>query len=328
QDLERRAAVFAIVLLMCAAAGWCGALFAADLVGVFIAVETAWLATVALTALSGETSRGALNGAMRMLSVGGGASMLMLLGVALTAHALGDTALANLPLAQTEAPGAAAAGAALIVFALALKAGVAPLHAWTGPAYGRAGGLAALALGVLGVAGALAVLVRLAAYAAPSLSLGAGVSLSLAALGGVSVVVASVQAIGASNIGRLAAYAFAAQAGCILLSAGLGSRAGFAAAFVQLFALAAAALALLGGAASGRVREIARLEGFGRRAPLASAAITASALSLIGAPLTIGFLGRWRLVEAGVGAGWWWAAGAVVIASLAGVFYGGRLIER
>ena len=35
-----------------------------------------------------------------------------------------------------------------------------------------------------------------------------------------------------------------------------------------------------------------------------------------------------ELVEAGVGAGWWWAAGLVIIASLAGVFYGGRLIER
>ena len=56
--------------------------------------------------------------------------------------------------------------------------------------------------------------------------------------------------------------------------------------------------------------------------------MTAGAISLMGAPLTLGFLGRWRLVEAGVGAGWWWAAGAVILASLAGVFYGGRLVER
>jgi NADH:ubiquinone oxidoreductase subunit 2 (subunit N) len=48
----------------------------------------------------------------------------------------------------------------------------------------------------------------------------------------------------------------------------------------------------------------------------------------MGAPLTLGFLGRWRLIEAGVGAGWWWATGAAIITSLAAVFYGGRLIER
>jgi NADH:ubiquinone oxidoreductase subunit 2 (subunit N) len=48
----------------------------------------------------------------------------------------------------------------------------------------------------------------------------------------------------------------------------------------------------------------------------------------MGAPLTIGFLGRWRMIEAAVGVGWWWAACAAIAASLAGVFYGGRLIER
>jgi len=61
---------------------------------------------------------------------------------------------------------------------------------------------------------------------------------------------------------------------------------------------------------------------------LASLTITVGALNLMGAPLTLGFLGRWRLIEASVGVDWWWAAGAAIGASLAGVFYGGRLIER
>jgi formate hydrogenlyase subunit 3/multisubunit Na+/H+ antiporter MnhD subunit len=108
----------------------------------------------------------------------------------------------------------------------------------------------------------------------------------------------------------------------------LGSPAGFAAALVQVFAWSAAALALLSGAGVARGAGLDALDGLIRRAPLASAAITAGALSLMGAPLTIGFLGRWRLIEAGVGAGWWWAMGAAITASLAAVFYGGRLIER
>jgi multicomponent Na+:H+ antiporter subunit D len=126
----------------------------------------------------------------------------------------------------------------------------------------------------------------------------------------------------------LAIYAAASQAGCVLLTVALGSPAGFAAALVQIVALAAAMLALLAGAAAGRIQGLAMLDGLGQRAPLASAAITAGAISLMGAPLTIGFLGRWRLVEAGVGAGWWWAAALVIVASLSGVFYGGRLVER
>ncbi|MEJ0060489.1 MAG: proton-conducting transporter membrane subunit [Terricaulis sp.] len=109
----------------------------------------------------------------------------------------------------------------------------------------------------------------------------------------------------------------------------LGSPAGIAAALVQIFAFAAAALALLGGAgAITGSPSLAALDGLSRRAPLASAAIMFGALSLMGAPLTIGFLGRWRLIEAGVGGGWWWTAGTVIFASLAAVFYGGRVIER
>jgi multicomponent Na+:H+ antiporter subunit D len=96
-----------------------------------------------------------------------------------------------------------------------------------------------------------------------------------------------------------------------------------------MFAQTAAALALLGGAATlGGASSLTALDGLARRAPLASAAMSIGALSLMGAPLTIGFLGRWRLLEAGLGAGWAWTAAAAIFASLAAVFFGGRLIER
>jgi NADH:ubiquinone oxidoreductase subunit 2 (subunit N) len=137
------------------------------------------------------------------------------------------------------------------------------------------------------------------------------------------------QAIGARNLGRMAAYAAAAQAGCVLVSAAFGSPAGIAATLVQILAQAGASLAVLGGAAAiGANRTLSQLDGLARRAPVASLALAAGALSLMGAPLTLGFLGRWRLIEAGVGGGWWWAAGTVIVSSLAAVIYGGRLIER
>jgi len=252
----------------------------------------------------------------------------MLLGVALIARAFGSFALDALPLAQLAMPKLAGAGVVLIVMALALKAGVAPLHAWTGAALGRANGMAMLGVGALSMVGALCVLTRLTAYAITAPQIGAGLSVAVAALGAASVVIGALQASGARNLPRLTAYAAASQAGCVLLSIALGSPAGFAAALVQLFALAAATLALYGGAAAGRIQSLSMLDGFGQRAPLASAAITAGALSLMGAPLTLGFLGRWTLVEAGVGAGWWWAAALVIVASFAAVFYGGRLVER
>ncbi len=328
KDAGAKEAPLSLALLLCAASGWIGALMARDTIAMIAAVEAAWLAAVGLTAVNAVRERAPLNGALRMLSIGGVGAALMLLGAAMLGRAAGGFALDALPLAHIRMPNLAGAGAALVALGLAVKVGVAPLHAWNAAALGRANPMVMFGVGMLGVLGALSVLCRFAAYAITAPEIGAAMSAVLAGLGAVSVVVGSVQAVGARNLLRLAAYAGVSQVGCVLLSVGLGSPAGFAAALIQLVAFAAAALAFYGGAAAGRVQSLVMLDGYGQRAPLASAAIAAGALSLMGAPLTIGFLGRWRLVEAGVGAGWWWAAGLVIFASLAGVFYGGRLIER
>ena len=321
---RRRTAPFSMALALCAAAGWVGALLATDLLGVAAGAEAAWLASIGLIALGGE--RGALNGALRMLFTGGVSAMLVLIGVSMIGRAAGSMDVAAI--AGAETPTVAAAGVMLVFVSLSLKAGLAPLHVWTGASLGRTDSFAALFVGTVGIVGALAVATRVSVHAASAPLIAGGVGAAIAALGVVAVVVGSAQAVGATNLRRLAGYALASQAGCVLLSLSLGSPAGFASALVQLFALAAAALALFTGAAVVREPALEALDGLGRRAPLASAALTAGALSLMGAPLTIGFLGRWRLIEAAVGAGWWWMAGVTLLASLAAVFYGGRLIER
>lgn len=329
RDYNARAAPFALALTLCVGAGWTGALLARDFTGLFLAGEAAWLAATGLVALGAEKDRGGLNAALRMLVAGGMSAALMLLGIGLIVRSIGSVDLAALPIAQIAASGPASAGAGLILLALALKASLAPFHLWSGAAQGRASALGAIVIGAVGAAGALAVMTRMAAFAIPAPAIGGGVSAALAGMGAASVVIGSLQAIGAGNLRRLVAYAGAAQAGIVLLGVALGSPAGFAAALIQLGALAAAAMAVLAGlAAAGGGAALGALDGLGRRAPLSSLAITAGALSLMGAPLTIGFLGRWRVIEAALGAGWWWAAGAVIGASLAGVFYGGRLIER
>lgn len=326
---NRRTAPLAFAFALVMSAGWIAAALADGFVALFVAAETAWLASVGLVALSGERDRAALSGAWRMLSMGGVAGLLILLGGGLVYRSTGTQTLAPFVNETIVAPNLCAMGVGLALAGLALKAGVAPLHLWIGAAYGRTSGFAALALGAIGGVGALAALMRVATCALAAPAIAQGVSAALVAIGMLSVVIGSMQAIGARNLGRLAAYAAAAQAGCVLVSAGLGSPAGIAATLVQILAQAAAAMAVLGASAAlGGQRTLAQLDGLARRAPLASAALAGGLLSLMGAPLTLGFLGRWRLIEAGVGGGWWWAAGAVIASSLAAVVYGGPLIER
>ncbi len=50
-------------------------------------------------------------------------------------------------------------------------------------------------------------------------------------------------------------------------------------------------------------------------------------LSLIGVPLTAGFISKWYLIVAALELGWWWLALAVLAASLIAVMYVWKVIE-
>ncbi|MBI3440126.1 MAG: hypothetical protein HY054_15995, partial [Proteobacteria bacterium] len=326
---ERAASAFSPSLLLTLSGGWSGAVLASDFTTLFGFVEVAWLSSVGLTALSTGRSRGAINGALRMAALGGVAAALFLLGMALAERALGSATIATIAGQRIVAPTMAAAGLTLMLAALACKAGLAPMNAWTAATYGKANAFATLAVGGIGAGGALFALTRIATAGLAAPAIGAGIGLGLSVLGVASAVFGSMQAIGAGNIWRLAAYSAAAQMGCVVLAVALGSQAGLEAALIQTIAVSASVYALVGGAAlSGIDARMTSLDGLGRRAPFAGIVMTAGALSLMGAPLTLSFLGRWRLVEAALGIGWWWAAAAAIVLSLAGSYYGGRVIER
>ncbi len=324
-----RGAPIAGALFSLSLAGWLGLCYGDEFITLLLSAQLGAFALVGLSALGAVSDRAALGASFRLLIAHAVAGGVFLIGAALLARVSGVLALSAFDEARLTAPGAAGAAFALTLGALAMKAGAAPLHGWVGGFYGRAGLWAAIGFGALGAPALLAAFARLAAQAYGFPPLGEPVSRAILALGLASVLIGSVQAMGARDLRRLAAYAAAAQAGCFMIAVAMGSPAGFAAGLVQLAALSAAALGLLvGAAAAPHPAHLDAFDGLARRAPLSALAITAGALSLMGAPLTIGFLGRWRLIEAGVGGGWWWAAGAVIVTSLAGVVYGGRLIER
>lgn len=294
-------------------------------------MEIAALASAGVAALTAERDRAGLNGALRLFSASAAAGAIVLFSLAALLQSIGVLDLAALPFALIEAPVLASLGAGLFIIGVAARAGVAPMHAWLAAAAGRGGAASAMLLAVVGAFGGLSVIVRVSSYFIQAPALGEAVGAVLAGLGVAGVAAGSLQAIGATSLRRLGVYAGVAQGGCVLLAAALGSAAGHAAALVMLASFAGAALALFAGAAAMRGPgpfAMDALDGFGRRAPLAGAALAAAALSFMGAPLTLGFLGRWRLMEASVGAEWGWAAAAGIAASLAGVFFGGRLIER
>ncbi len=109
------------------------------------------------------------------------------------------------------------------------------------------------------------------------------------------------------------------------------TREGLAAAIIHLFnhAVTKASLFMVAGAyakEAGTVT-IRDLHGVGRDMPWTTAAFAIGGMSLIGVPLTVGFVSKWLLVEAALQRGWRPVAVVIVASSLIAIVYVGRFLE-
>ena len=69
------------------------------------------------------------------------------------------------------------------------------------------------------------------------------------------------------------------------------------------------------------------MTGLGRQMPWTMAAFVVGGLSLIGVPLTVGFISKWYLILASIERGWWPVTAVILIASLIAVVYIWRVVE-
>ena len=113
--------------------------------------------------------------------------------------------------------------------------------------------------------------------------------------------IASTVAIFQGDVKRMLAYSSVAQIGYIVLGLSLDTVAGVTASLLHLFnhALMKAALFMAVALFFYRVgsMRLADLGGIGRKMPWTFAALVLGGLSLIGVPLTTGFVSKWYLVQ-------------------------------
>jgi multicomponent Na+:H+ antiporter subunit D len=326
----------AAALASAALAGAFGLIVANDLFALFGFLQWIWLALASLIALGIERDRRAGPAAFNVLILGVIGAVLFAFGAGMLFLTTGATAMDQAAgvLNASEGAHSTAAGLALMAIAVAMVAGVAPLNAWSVGAFARGHAWVSLVLGAaLPAAGALTV-ARLIAFAASATTPGllAGLTSGLIALGVFSALIASAQALAARDLRRLTIYILAAQTGCVLIGFSAATGAGIAGALFHLanqtaigFVLFAAAAALGG---DGAASPMSALDGLFKRAPFLSIALSVSLLSLIGAPMTAGFLSRWSLLQATLEARMWWGAAAIMLSSLAAIIYAGQLFAR
>ncbi len=329
---ENRHVFFYVAYLLCLT-GLLGILATADTFNLFVFLEISALSSYTLIALG--TDRRALTASYQYLIMGTIGATFIIIGVGMMYMMTGTLNMYDLaerlPAVSNSRTVLCAFG--FFIVGVCLKLALFPLHLWLPNAYAWAPSVATAFLAATSTKVAVYVLIRYV-FTVFGVSF-VGVSLPLGriflVLGLAGIFAASVAAIYQLNIKRLFAYSSVAQIGYMILGLAIGTKLGLTATLLHLFnhALMKAAIFLAIGAVVYRIgsSQLYHFAGLGRRMPLTMAAIVAGGLSLIGVPLTVGFVSKWYLVAALLERGWWPVAFLVLISSLLAVIYVWRIIE-
>jgi NADH-quinone oxidoreductase subunit N len=286
-------------LILFGAVGMCLMSAAVELVLIFIALEISSIATYVLAgfrrsaAISSEAS-------LKYFLLGSFATAFFLYGVALMFGATGSTSIQVIGrvLNSFEVPALAYAGIAFMFVGLAFKVAAAPFHVWTPDVYEGAPAPVVGFMSTAPKAAVFAVLLRLMFEAhAPGRI---GLIWTVAAL---SMTLGNLGALVQDNVKRLLAYSSIAHAGYLLVAfaavpdSGIPAAMFYTATYAAMNVGAFAVVSHFSGAGE-RFVKLEDYSGLGSRSPALAAVLTIFLLSLIGIPITGGFVAKFYVFSA------------------------------
>jgi len=327
-------ALFYTVFVLCLT-GLLGVTITGDAFNVFVFLEVSSLATYVLVAMGARRDRRALTASYTYLVMGTIGATFYVIGLGLLYQATGTLNMADLAV-QLEPLGdltSVRAGFAFIMVGLGLKLAMFPIHAWLPNAYTYAPSVVSIFLAATSTKVAVYVLLRFMftvfGYDFPVVEL--SLSTIFVPLALLAMFIASAVAVFQTDFKRLLAYSSVAQIGYMVLGFSMASVTGLTATMVHLFNHAAmkAVMFMVAGAVVYRVGStaVSSFAGLGRQMPWTMAAMVVGGLSLIGVPLTVGFISKWYLILGALETGDWVIAFLVVASSLIAVIYVWRIVE-
>jgi len=322
-------------LFLLSLAGMLGVTITGDAFNVFVFLEITSLSAYVLVAMGAHNDKRALSSSISYLIAGTIGATFFIIGVGLLYMATGTLNMMDLAarIADLGDSRTVRAAFAFIVVGIGLKLAIFPLHLWLPNAYTYAPSVVTSFVAATSTKVAVYVLMRFVFtvfgthFEFQQLTL-VFLFLPLALLG---IFVPSLVAVFQENAKRMLAYSSVAQIGYMLLGISFATVAGLSAATIHMFnhGLMKGALFMALGAVAYRIRstKIADMAGLASSMPWTMAAFVGGGLSLIGVPLTVGFISKWLLIQAALEAGEWWIAVLIVISSLIAAIYVWRVIE-
>jgi multicomponent Na+:H+ antiporter subunit D len=302
RHLGRDARYYALFMIL--VTGMNGVIVTGDIFNLFVFMEIALFAALALVAFGGRAHE--FEASFKYAVMASVSASLVLIGIAVVYSSTSSLTLATVARSLGEkSPFIALWTGGLFMAGFGLKAAVMPFHAWLPDAHSSAPApISAMLSGVLIKTIGIYALVRVFynVLGAPRLFLNV-----FLVLGTISIILGALLAIGQWDIKRLLAYSSISQVGYILLGLGLGTSLGIAGAVFHminhavfkslLFYNAGALETALG------TRDLRRMGNIAKLLPVTSGSSMAASLSISGIPPFSGFFSKLLIIVAAVQAG-------------------------
>ena len=315
--------------------GLLGVSITGDAFNVFVFLEISSLSTYALVAFGAERDKRALTAAYNYLIMGTIGATFFVIGIGLLYMVTGTLNMMDLAVRLSEFGDSRTTRVAFvfILVGMGLKLAMFPLHLWLPNAYTFAPSAVTAFLAATATKVAVYVQLRFVftvfgfEFDFQTMTL----EYVVMPLAVIAMFAASIAAIFQQDIKRLLAYSSVAQVGYILLGVALLNHTGLTAGIIHLFnhAVTKGALFMAVGCFVFQIgsSQLGDLKGIGRTMPWTMAAFVIGGLSLIGVPLTVGFVSKWYLIQASLEAGSLLIAAMIVMSSLIAVVYVWRVVE-
>ncbi len=316
-------------------AGLIGIVVTGDAFNVFVFMEVSSLASYVMVA--NGPGRQALTASFKYLVTGTMGATFYLIGVGYLYMMTGTLNMADMALQLADVsdttPVIIAGG--FLILGLSMKAALFPMHAWMPNAYQFAPSPVAIFFAACSTKVALFVMLRFQ-FLILTPNLGQHLELLNALIMTLSVIAfiaGSLIAIYSGDLKRMLGYSSVAQIGYMLLAISLSSSAGITAAVIHMFNHALMKAALFTAVAALVLRfgssRLDNLAGAGKQMPLTMLGFALAGLSLIGVPLTAGFISKWYLIQAVLEQGYLGIMLTILIllSSLMAVIYIWKVIE-
>jgi NADH-quinone oxidoreductase subunit N len=316
-----------VALVILATAGMSFMASSANLITLYVAMETTSMALFVLAAyLKGNVK--SIEAGLKYFLFGAFASAIMLYGMSLIYGLTGTTDLAGIAVGVSVMGDElllAVVGIVLLLVGFSFKVSAVPFHMWTPDVYEGAPTPITAFISVASKAAGFAVVLRVLLTAFGVSNVQEEWVALVAAFSIVTMTLGNVVALTQNNIKRLLAYSSIAQAGYMLVGVVSTSELGVAAVLFYLMTytltnIAAFTVVIIFSRVTGSDK-IADYAGLSRRSPYLALAFLLALLSLGGIPPLGGFFGKFYLFSAAIEQGYVWLVVVGVLNSIISLFY-------